>query len=447
MSDPQDGASDRIWRTAGAAALVVVAVGFVAHLLLVARHAVDLPYGDEWDLLAPDALPRGLTVEWLLALHNEHRIVPTKLQAWVLLRLCDLDGVAFVLSSFVAFGALLAALLAWLVRRGLPPLGAGACGLLLLSPIAFQNHAWGFQSQVHLALLALLAGAAGVFGDGRLARAGGVAALIAGAFTFAAGVPYALAVVAGAVLHRGEAARACRAAGDLAGARRARLDAALVAVPCAAALVLWTIGWEGAGLGPTWPTRARFWDVWLNLVSLGFGFETRSALLGLPCLVVVVAPAAALVRRDPRDPRAWELASITAGLLLGLATIALARGAWGAGYAKTSRYAELALPLVPVAALAWWRLLAAARPAARAAAPGAVLALACAGLADDWSLDGYRSIEEQKRAALLRIAAHRGGRLRCPEVYPGWLEERLAAARALGLSFTREAPPPDPQRC
>lgn len=429
-----------------AVALGLVAVGFLVHLQVVRAHAVDLPYMDEWDLLAPDALPRGLTLEWLLGLHNEHRIVPTKLQAWALLRLCGLDDVAFAVTSFLAFGALLAALLVWAVRRGLPPLAAGAGGLLLLSPIAFQNHAWGFQSQVHLALLALVVGAAGVFGGSRTRLAGGVAALIAGAWSFAAGVPYALAVVAGVVLQRGEAARARAAAGDADGARRARVDATLVAGPCALALALWTIGWERGGLDPTWPTTARFWDVWLNLVALGFGFQTRSALLGALCLAVVVVPPIALVRRDPRDPRAWELASVAAALLLGLGTVALARGAWGPDYAKTSRYAELGLPLVLVAALGWWRLLAAARPSARHAAVSGVLALAGLGLADDWSLDGYRAIERHKRAALPRIAAHRGGRLRCLDVYPGWLEERLAAARALGVSFTREPWATEPER-
>ncbi|MCW8138635.1 MAG: hypothetical protein KIT58_07000, partial [Planctomycetota bacterium] len=59
------------------------------------------------------------------------------------------------------------------------------------------------------------------------------------------------------------------------------------------------------------------------------------------------------------------------------------------------------------------------------------------GLADDWSRDGYRTIERHKREALARIAEHRDGRLRLPEVYHGWLDERLDAARALGVTFTR----------
>lgn len=442
----------RAARAAGVVALALVAVGFLVHLQVVRAHAVDLPYADEWDLLAPDGLPQGLTAGWLLGLHNEHRIAPTKLQAWALLRLCGLDNVAFVTTSALLFGGVLLTLLAWLVRRGLPPLAAGAFGLLLLSPIAFQNHAWGFQSQVHLALLTLVLGAAGLFAPTGRARAGGALALIVGAYSFSAGVPYALAAVSAFVLQRGEVARARLQAGDAAGAGRARLDAALVAAPCVLALGLWTIGWERGDLGPTWPWTARWWDVWLNLVSLGFGFQARSAALGLACLLVVALPPALLVRRDPACPRAWELAALTGALLLGLAAIAVARGGWGPDYAKTSRYAELALPLAPLAALGWWRLLG-ARPRARAASVALVGALACLGLADDWSLAGYRRVERHKRAALARIAAHRGGRLRCPDVYPGWLQERLEAARALQLSFTRGAggsgaPPggPDPTR-
>lgn len=424
-------------RAAGPTALALVALGFVAHLLVVRAHAVDLPYQDEWDLLAPGALPDGLRLGWLFDLHNEHRIAPTKLQAWALLRLCAWDNVAWVTSTFLLFGALLAALLAWLVRRGLPAPAAGALGLLLLSPIAFQNHAWGFQSQVHLALLALVLGAWGLFSDlpgrrGAAARLGGALALVAGAYSFAAGVPYLVVTSACFALWRGARASAL----DAPAARRLRLETAAVLAPCVLALLAWTVGWERGEVGPTSPATARYWDVLLNLVSFGFGFQTRSAALGALCLAVVVVPVVALVARDPRDPRGWEVAAVAGALLAGLAAIALARAAWGPGYAKTSRYAGLALPLVPVAALAWWRLLA-ARPRARAAAVAAVWALAALGLADDWSRDGYRALERHKREALARIAEHRGGRLRLPEVYHGWLDERLEAARALEVTFTR----------
>src|SRR5690606_22278980 len=111
------------------------------------------------------------------------------------LRLDGWDNVAFVTSTFLVFGLTLAALLAWLVRRGLPAPAAAGAGLLLLSPIAFQNHAWGFQSQVHLALLALVAAAPRLASRAGRDRALGVAALALGAFSFASGVVFALALL------------------------------------------------------------------------------------------------------------------------------------------------------------------------------------------------------------------------------------------------------------
>lgn len=428
-----------------AVALALVAAAFLAHLWVVRAHAVDLPLLDEWELLGPGALPSGLSARWLFATHNEHRVVLTKLQAWLLLQANGWDNVTFVTSTFLLFGALLVALGAWLARGGLPLVVVCAFGLLLLSPIAAQNHAWGFQSQVHLPLLGLVLAATGLFSRagsraGVAARASGLCALVIGAFCFASGVVYGVTLLLVFALHR------ALVAGHLPEAERrpARLETAGLLFVGTGALALWSIGWPGSGLTPTWPTSWRFWDVLLNLVSLGFGFKTRSAALGALCLALVLAPLAGLASRarrdDPRDPRVWELAAVTGALLAGLAGVALSRGIWGPSYAKTSRYAELALPLVPVAALCWWRLLE-ARPRARAAAVALAWALPAVGLADDWTRDTYRAIEASKREAVVVIAARRPGEpLRCLRVYGGDLEERVEAARRLGVSFTRALP-------
>jgi hypothetical protein len=397
------------------ALIAVVVVAFVAHLQTIRAHAVDLPYQDEWALLAPDALPRGLTLEWLLARHNEHRIPLTKLHAWLSLQVDGWNNVGYVTTSFLLYGALLLALGRWLVARGLPVPAAALFTLPLLSPIAFQDHAWGFQSQVHLALLGLVLGCRGLFERGAWTL--GAAGLCLAAFSFAAGVAYAVAVLLAFALSRPEPRR----------------EALLVLAAVGLAVSLWAVGWDQAGeLSPTWPTAWRFWDTLLNLVSLGFGVETPSWPLGLACLLAVAAPAAVLAARE----RSFEVAGATLALLLGLAAIALARGAWGPVYAKTSRYAELALPLLPVAALGWWRALR-GRPRARRAALAALWAAAWLGLADDWNADGYRAIERQKRETLARLATWTGGPLRWPDVYLGPRDARVEAARALGLSFTR----------
>lgn len=410
------------WWAAFAAALL-------AHLVVVGAHAVDLPYRDEWELLAPDALPRGLTLEWVLAPHNEHRAVLPKLQVWLLLQLDGWDNRTYVVSSGLLFGASLVALLAWLARRGLPRAACAALGLLLLSPIGCQNHVSGYHAQLHLALLGLFLAAPLLSSRRPRDRALGIAALALAAFSFAAGVAYGAALLAMFVAR--EEVRRRRGQVEP-GDRRSALA---VLVAGGAVLVAWAAGWPGGGLTPGSPFAWRTWDVLLNLVSFGFGLQTISAALGFACLLLVLVPVAAgLVRRVDED-EAWELAAVALALLAGLATVAVGRAAYGPFYAKTSRYAELGLPLVGVAALAWWRLLP-DRPRARAAALAVVLGVAAAGLADDWSLEGYRQVERDKRSALATIAAHREGRLRAPEVYPGDLAEKVEAARRLGVSFT-----------
>ena len=57
----------------GPAVLTVAMAVFAAHLAVVLYYAVDLPYADDWQFLAEDQLPAGLSLEWLYRQHQEHR--------------------------------------------------------------------------------------------------------------------------------------------------------------------------------------------------------------------------------------------------------------------------------------------------------------------------------------------------------------------------------------
>ena len=67
--------------------LIACAVLFLWHLGVIYKHAVNVPYWDEWETFQQDALPSGLSLGWLLAQVNEHRILVGRLQIWALYHL------------------------------------------------------------------------------------------------------------------------------------------------------------------------------------------------------------------------------------------------------------------------------------------------------------------------------------------------------------------------
>ena len=71
-------------RALAIAAISGLIILFVVHLYFVWINAVDVAFWDEWDFFLPGALSRKLSVSWLFEPHNEHRIVLTKLQVWLL---------------------------------------------------------------------------------------------------------------------------------------------------------------------------------------------------------------------------------------------------------------------------------------------------------------------------------------------------------------------------
>src|SRR5438477_7679619 len=54
--------------------LVVFCTGlFLLHGYIVMKHAVDVPYWDDWAFFGGDNHPASFDLKWLRAQHNEHR--------------------------------------------------------------------------------------------------------------------------------------------------------------------------------------------------------------------------------------------------------------------------------------------------------------------------------------------------------------------------------------
>jgi hypothetical protein len=133
-----------------------------ARLHVVARCAASMPFWDEWDadlmaLFLPPASGRpGLAA--LFAVHNEHRIVLTRLLDlalfWLQGRHFDvLTGMIINQAAFSIFGV---ALLVYLGRE----LGEAARATLLLAgaavwanPFGWQAITWSFESQIYMCIM------------------------------------------------------------------------------------------------------------------------------------------------------------------------------------------------------------------------------------------------------------------------------------------------------
>ncbi|MBI4345539.1 MAG: hypothetical protein HY553_01705 [Elusimicrobia bacterium] len=413
------------WAGPGALALL-----FLAHLATMLRHAVDIPYWDDWDEIGPGKLGPALTWGWLLERHNTSLVVPTKLMFWAGYRLDGFDIIHQQGAVFLVFGATLA-FAAAVIRRAAPglPLWA-ACAFLAFSlcPTAHQGLAWAYDSPHRFAMLFFLA-AVWLLLDDRCAPARAAAGAACG---LASILSNSSGVLAAPVL--------AAAAGRLAWTERGRpsaLPRAAAAAVLLAACAAWLAGYrpnpdEPGAVGPSsW----AYWAFLANLISWGFGMDQNSFALGAACASLAAWPIFRLVRLGRRP--GYGLAAALGGLVAVLAGCALGRAAFGVEYAKASRYATLASLLVPFMAAAWWIALEGRQSRPRVLA--GLWALLFAAHADNWDFSVYRRIREERLAGLecVRTYYESGGEAYCPMVYHHPLAARLDWAKTTQISFYR----------
>ncbi|MCX5789996.1 MAG: hypothetical protein NTX64_16050 [Elusimicrobia bacterium] len=380
----------------------------------------------------------------LFSRHEESWSVPTKLQFWAGYHLDRLNYAHQQRFNFLLFGLSLLAVGA-LLRRSCPGLPVWAvCAFLAfaLSPRAHQAFAWAHDSTHHYAMLGFFGAVLCLFRD-ELAwpwAAAGAACALTSIVSHSLGLPAIAAVwLAFCAVHagrgRGPSAPAAGAAAPTPGSGAPIRG---VALAIGAALVVWLLFY------PARPSRIpatafwtmRYWRFFFNLVSWGFGSEQISLTLGMLCFCVAAYPLFRRLRDRPSPSEAAAPAALL-GLLAALAGVALGRAAIGLDYSKASRYAAVAVWLVPLSAAAWHRAL---RGSSRLpSALAAVWLLAGLGHFWQWDFSVYRLEAEDRRAGLACVRAYYGGRGPdvCPTVYYAPLAEQLDRARRLGIAFTR----------
>lgn len=293
------------------ARLLLAALPFVLVASMVAAFGVDVPYWDEWELVPYlDLLSQGrLSLALLWAQHSEHRLLFPRAAMLALARWSGWDvrwemalGLGLALSSYAIFLRLLDRSAA---RAGvlLPVWLPGLASLLVFSLRQWENWIWGWQLQIHMNVLAVVAGVSLATGEARRRTlrlvAAGALGLVA-QYSFACGMAYWPIVAVALAAERRETT--------------ARLKT----------LALW-VGWAAACAAsylvgyvrPAWSS-----DPWLfSREPLRFGAYVL-AYLGGP-----LSPEG-----DSRWIVAWAVAAGLAGLLL-------------AGYASQRLVSERRLPL------------------------------------------------------------------------------------------------------
>lgn len=394
------------------------------------RNAVNVPYLDEWEALTPDALGPELNLGWLLRAHNEHRIVLTKLQTWLMLRLGGWNLIYQQAFNFWVYAGLMVWLLRWLGRQSAAPMGLFL--VLAASTLPWENHVWGFSSCIHFSLLFYVLALRQIQQPGRESWLAVLCAALS-AYSLAAGVIWAASVA-------GLALGLARLRDQ--GRRRAYLQAAAVL----AVIALWMAGFHKNPAHPPFasPLSRSFWEFLFNLAALGVGFTAPAWLPGALLLGLGGGFAGAHLaswRRLSAGERAAALSLLTlaAGLVASLVAITIARAGFGVSQAKSSRYAELAqiLPVI-LWALVWQVARARAWPWLRVAAlAGAALLLGGVYHGGYQFTAIYGGVRRSRLALQACVRDYYDGRGdgSCPMGYPSPLGPRLDRARVLGLRF------------
>ncbi|NVN99447.1 MAG: hypothetical protein HXX17_08990 [Geobacteraceae bacterium] len=414
---------------------------YIHTFTMIWKYSVNVPYWDEWEYFTADALPTGLTWHWLFKFHNEHRIVFTKLLAWMNLKIFGLNFARQQIFNFGIYGCLLAAVFFLKVRIAgkdrfhLFPLFM----LFLLSPLNYENHLWAFQSQFHLVMIFFILALISAFPKrlSGLSMLSFVIPVVLAIYSFSAGVIFAV-VCTGFVLTY--IAKSCL--GDSGIKSRLLFQSAIMSAIICIALLCWFQGYRKPPLHPelVTPFSTVFLDFFLGLAGFGFGYRPPSMaagrLIGGISLISVLFPVLLLFADKKKRwlPSTWTVMSGTTATLVLLATISMARAE--IEVPTVSRYNEFAVMLVPLAALSWW--LAVQQKSLRTTILSLFWLFCLVGYFDRQSFSSYDQVRSQRKSALECISQYYAGSGDgiCPMTYDQPINGFLDRAKLLRVGFS-----------
>ncbi|HRK01587.1 MAG TPA: hypothetical protein PLH57_02900, partial [Oligoflexia bacterium] len=320
--------------------LLVVGVLFGIQVTFALKYSIDIPCNDTWSLFDPGRIQRAFDLGWLLGFHNEHRIFTTKLAAWILYRINDLNLVHLLAVGHLYFGAAVVVTLLLLRNLIKAPLGWLAVfgTALLMTPLNWENHVVPFHMQFHASMFFSLLYLHLVFSVGdrnhwtwsRVLSAGFCGFL--GAFSFAGGVIQMIAAFGVLLI----------TVGSSAGWRAPKVPKTAwgLIVLTFSVIALYFVGYQKPGHhpDPILPLSLQFWRFYAELLSLGFGLREISVERSTMVLFISHAPAVFLLvktrflTKANSDER--KIIAASAGLVLIIASVASARFGFGLVQAK-----------------------------------------------------------------------------------------------------------------
>ena len=317
-----------------AAALIVVG----AKCWMIGRYGNPTPFWDQWSaeggLLYPRFFDGTLRLSDLVAAHNEHRILLTRLWALLLLELEGYwDPILQAAANALLFGGFVAMFIAAFrpvfVRSDWLAFAAFATVMFAL-PLGWENTLEGFNSQWYFLLLASISGLLAIVGAAAFGLRWwiGFLLLVASYFCTAGG---ALSV---------SVAVAVSLAQFAAGQRRGTRDIlALVLLALVAAAMLHDIPVLPRHAGLKAHSVAEFVRAAIKAASWPAAPGPVPFILQLPCAILINAPAAVasfrVIRQKlPLTDRLWLLPALAGWAVLQIAAIAYGRasGTYAARY-------------------------------------------------------------------------------------------------------------------
>lgn len=409
----------------------VVFLALLFQGIIIFITSVNVPQGDEWEMLRANGFPDGFDLKYIFAFHNEHRIVFTKLINYLFFIITGWNLKYQIIFNYGVFCALVGFLYLY-QKKHIPSARKGIWILpfFLASPLLVDNHNWGFQSCFHFFLLFGLLGM--MYATQKELKRGicWLAAIFAlfSLYSLAAGMFFCIViflVLAYRILTERE-------------------NILNLKVP-ALGLILggigyWFVGYQSPGGHPAWvlPTEWGFWKFFGNLISLGFGYKTPSLVIAFLSLGVVILVMSLRLRKafSFNTPYVSFALFSSLAVLGALSSIALSRAGYGIGQAKTSRYSEIGILLAFFIAWLLWDLSYQYRSFKRIFS--FFIGFLLIGFSGTFSYSTYFSVSEDRAMSLTCVLSYYSGENKsgmCPSSYPGPLNEFLENAKKLKLSW------------
>lgn len=422
---------------------------YLVYFYYLSRYAVNIPYWDEWIFLSTEAFGTPLSWDWLFQTHNEHRIVLTKLLNWILFKTTNWNIRISILLNWLIFGFLLMVVYRFQKTLELKEKETVLCFFpFLLSTLAIDNFTWGFQSGFHFFLIFFFTAVIALFRNRLtpISAFAGISCALLSAYSLSAGFACCFVLLIffnlWKILERKQEAKI----------KLSRTLSACVTGLGLAGLLAWTIGYTKplGHLSLLFPYHSQFYTYFFHLLSSGFGikyitassFERLLSLgVGMLGLLWTLIPLFFLFRNPASRSKVktWALGTAIFGILASLVVITMRRAQMGSQQAKSPRYAEIGMLLIPLSVMAWQLCLERKPALCRRVLVGSWVILFLL-FAKHWGPWPYRLICDARLAGLKCIASYykNGTPAHCGELYPHDLSPFLERAKELNISFYSE---------